>query len=99
MRRAGIDLTIAYRLDSLHRFPDDVALHKTARDDAARVPPNQGYGLSPSMRCPALPVTAALPALLDYPRAAPPAHGEVIEIAARMLWLRMPLPFAARRSR
>ena len=39
-------------------------------------------------------MSAALPAVLDYPIAAPPAPGEVIEIAPRILWLRMPLPFA-----
>ncbi len=39
-------------------------------------------------------MTAPLPALLDYPFAAPPAPGEAIEIAPRILWLRMPLPFA-----
>ena len=32
--------------------------------------------------------------MLEYPVAAPPAPGEVIEIAPRILWLRMPLPFA-----
>jgi glyoxylase-like metal-dependent hydrolase (beta-lactamase superfamily II) len=39
-------------------------------------------------------MSAALPSVLDYPVAAPPAPGEVIEIAPRILWLRMPLPFA-----
>ena len=39
-------------------------------------------------------MNAALPPVLDYPVAAPPAPGEVIEIAPRILWLRMPLPFA-----
>jgi glyoxylase-like metal-dependent hydrolase (beta-lactamase superfamily II) len=39
-------------------------------------------------------MTAALPPLLEYPRATPPAPGEVIEIAPRIRWLRMPLPFA-----
>jgi len=39
-------------------------------------------------------MSAALPDFLDYPVAAPPAPGAVIEIAPRVLWLRMPLPFA-----
>ncbi len=39
-------------------------------------------------------MTAAMPAVLDYPFAAPPAPGEVITVAPRILWLRMPLPFA-----
>jgi glyoxylase-like metal-dependent hydrolase (beta-lactamase superfamily II) len=39
-------------------------------------------------------MNAALPAALDYPVAAPPAPGETIEIAPRIQWLRMPLPFA-----
>ena len=39
-------------------------------------------------------MTAALPSVLDYVRPAPPAPGEAIEIAPRVLWLRMPLPFA-----
>ena len=39
-------------------------------------------------------MTAALPPVLDYPRSAPPAPGEVIEIASNVQWLRMPLPFA-----
>ncbi len=39
-------------------------------------------------------MSAALPAVLEYPFAAPPAPGEAIEIAPRILWLRMPLPFA-----
>ncbi len=38
--------------------------------------------------------STALPAALDYPVAAPPAPGTVVEIAPRVLWLRMPLPFA-----
>ena len=38
-------------------------------------------------------VTAALD-VLDYPVAAPPPPGEVLEIAPGVLWLRMPLPFA-----
>ena len=36
----------------------------------------------------------SLPPVLDYPRSAPPAPGEVVEIAPRVHWLRMPLPFA-----
>ena len=39
-------------------------------------------------------VTASLPLVLDYPFAAPPGPGEVIEVAPRIHWLRMPLPFA-----
>jgi glyoxylase-like metal-dependent hydrolase (beta-lactamase superfamily II) len=39
-------------------------------------------------------MTASLPAVLDYPFAAPPEPGTVIEAAPRILWLRMPLPFA-----
>ena len=39
-------------------------------------------------------MTAPLPALLDYPFAGPPGPGETIEVAPRLLWLRMPLPFA-----
>lgn len=39
-------------------------------------------------------MTAPMPPVLDYPFAAPPAPGEAIEVAPRLLWLRMPLPFA-----
>ena len=40
-------------------------------------------------------MTASLPtALLDHPFAAAPAPGEVTEIAPKIYWLRMPLPFA-----
>ena len=39
-------------------------------------------------------MTASLPAVLDYPFAAPPGPGELIEVAPRVHWLRMPLPFA-----
>jgi len=39
-------------------------------------------------------IPAALPPALDYPRTSPPAPGEAVEIAPRVLWLRMPLPFA-----
>jgi glyoxylase-like metal-dependent hydrolase (beta-lactamase superfamily II) len=39
-------------------------------------------------------MSAALPAVLDYPVRTPPAPGECVEIAPRILWLRMPLPFA-----
>lgn len=39
-------------------------------------------------------MTASLPALLDHPFASAPAPGEVVEVAARIHWLRMPLPFA-----
>lgn len=39
-------------------------------------------------------MTAALPAVLDFPFAGPPPPGEAFEVAPRLLWLRMPLPFA-----
>jgi glyoxylase-like metal-dependent hydrolase (beta-lactamase superfamily II) len=66
-------------------FPDDVALHKTMQaPDAGPLSPTRTIARR----------AAALPAILDYPRAAPPAPGEVIAIAPRILWLRMPLPFA-----
>ena len=39
-------------------------------------------------------MTASMPAVLDYPFAAPPGPGELIEVAPRVHWLRMPLPFA-----
>ena len=39
-------------------------------------------------------MTAPMPAILDYPFAAPPAPGEAIEVASGISWLRMPLPFA-----
>ena len=39
-------------------------------------------------------MNAALPAALEYPVATPPPPGETIEIAPRVHWLRMPLPFA-----
>ena len=39
-------------------------------------------------------MTAPMPAVLDYPFAAPPAAGAVVEVAPRVFWLRMPLPFA-----
>jgi glyoxylase-like metal-dependent hydrolase (beta-lactamase superfamily II) len=39
-------------------------------------------------------MTASLPIVLDYPFAAAPGPGEAIEVAPRMHWLRMPLPFA-----
>jgi glyoxylase-like metal-dependent hydrolase (beta-lactamase superfamily II) len=32
--------------------------------------------------------------VLEFPFASPPPPGEVVEIATRVLWLRMPLPFA-----
>ena len=35
-----------------------------------------------------------MPAVLDYPLAAPPPPGQVIEVAPGIQWLRMPLPFA-----
>ena len=39
-------------------------------------------------------MNAALPAALEYPIASPPGPAETIEIAPRIHWLRMPLPFA-----
>jgi len=39
-------------------------------------------------------MSAPLPAILDYPHAAPPEPGTAVEVAPRVLWLRMPLPFA-----
>src|SRR5438132_2458061 len=39
-------------------------------------------------------MTAPLNAVLDYPFATPPGLGEAIEVAPRIFWLRMPLPFA-----
>lgn len=39
-------------------------------------------------------MTAPLPTLLEYPVSTPPAPGETLRIAPRILWLRMPLPFA-----
>ena len=39
-------------------------------------------------------MTAPHPTLLEYAFAAPPPPGDVIEVAPRVLWLRMPLPFA-----
>jgi len=39
-------------------------------------------------------MTAPHPTILDYPFAAPPPPGDVIEVAPGILWLRMPLPFA-----
>jgi glyoxylase-like metal-dependent hydrolase (beta-lactamase superfamily II) len=35
-----------------------------------------------------------MPAVLDYPFAGPPPPGEAVAVAPRLLWLRMPLPFA-----
>jgi hypothetical protein len=46
----------------------------------------------PTCRVPA--ASTAFPAALDFPVAAPPPSGTVVEIAPRILWLRMPLPFA-----
>jgi glyoxylase-like metal-dependent hydrolase (beta-lactamase superfamily II) len=34
-----------------------------------------------------------MPAVLDHPVAMPPAPGEALEVAPRLLWIRMPLPF------
>ena len=39
-------------------------------------------------------MTAPLPAVLDYPFAAPPPPGEALAVAPGIRWLRMPLPFA-----
>jgi len=39
-------------------------------------------------------MTASMPAVLDYPFPAPPPPGTTIEVAPRIHWLRMPLPFA-----
>ena len=39
-------------------------------------------------------MNAPHPAVLEHPVAAPPAPGMALEIASRVLWLRMPLPFA-----
>jgi len=39
-------------------------------------------------------MNAVLPAALEFPVATPPAPGATIEIAPRIDWLRMPLPFA-----
>ena len=39
-------------------------------------------------------MTAPMHAVLDYPFAAPPEPGTVTEVAPRVFWLRMPLPFA-----
>ena len=39
-------------------------------------------------------MTASMPAVLEYPFPAPPAPGATIEVAPRIHWLRMPLPFA-----
>ena len=39
-------------------------------------------------------MTASLPIVLDYPYGTAPGPGEAIEVAPRIFWLRMPLPFA-----
>jgi glyoxylase-like metal-dependent hydrolase (beta-lactamase superfamily II) len=39
-------------------------------------------------------MNAAMPPVLDYPYAGPPAPGEALAITPRLAWLRMPLPFA-----
>jgi glyoxylase-like metal-dependent hydrolase (beta-lactamase superfamily II) len=39
-------------------------------------------------------MSAPHPAVLDYPFAAPPPPGQVIDVAPGIRWLRMPLPFA-----
>jgi glyoxylase-like metal-dependent hydrolase (beta-lactamase superfamily II) len=40
------------------------------------------------------PMTAPLPAVLDYPFATPPPPGQACEITPGVSWIRMPLPFA-----
>ncbi len=67
---------------------------KSQLHNAAHLPPNRPRARRAALapRRPA--VSAALPPVLDYPVAAPPPPGEVIEIAPRIRWLRMPLPFA-----
>ena len=88
-------VTIAYRLDSLHRFPDDVALHKkSAPHDVTRRPPIPANAFRADLFAPAPAMNAALAPVLDFPFPTPPAPGAVVEIAPRILWLRMPLPFA-----
>jgi hypothetical protein len=39
-------------------------------------------------------MTAAHPAVLEFPHTAPPAPGATIEVVPGLHWLRMPLPFA-----
>src|SRR5262249_55259202 len=71
---------------------DHVALHKSTSAHGLRAPQRQlaRRDQHPHVR----PMNAALPAALEYPVAAPPPPGETIEIAPRVHWLRMPLPFA-----
>ena len=75
-------------------IPDDVALHKngaaTGRDSPAAAPDPPETPLANLANV----MTASMPAVLDYPFAAPPDPGTVIEVAPRVFWLRMPLPFA-----
>jgi glyoxylase-like metal-dependent hydrolase (beta-lactamase superfamily II) len=81
-------------LDITRRFPDDVALHKSGASlgNGPRkqgMPPGDG-----TRRAIDDAMTAPMPAVLDYPFPAPPAPGATIEVAPRIHWLRMPLPFA-----
>ena len=75
-------------------IPDDVALHKngavTGRDGQAAAPDPPETPVANLANV----MTASMPAVLDYPFAAPPDPGTVIEVAPRVFWLRMPLPFA-----
>ena len=83
---------IPYALDRTLRFPDDVASHKSGAakhgtwtvDPSATIPERP---LHPSM-------TALLPLVLDFPHAGAPGPGEALEVAPRVRWIRMPLPFA-----
>src|SRR4030095_11806658 len=90
----GNQLTIPYRIDSPIGFTDDVALHKIRRRKARRSIESRIAADSTYRYSRANVMTAAMPAVLDYPFAAPPVPGEVVEVAPRILWLRMPLPFA-----
>jgi glyoxylase-like metal-dependent hydrolase (beta-lactamase superfamily II) len=69
-------------------------LHKTAPHDAERLPPERANALRADLLEHVPAMTAALPPVLDYPFPTPPAPGTAVEIAPRVLWLRMPLPFA-----
>src|SRR4030095_17229938 len=82
------------RIDSLIGFTDDVALHKIRRRKARRSIESRIAADSTYRYSRANVMTAAMPAVLDSPFAAPPVPGEVVEVAPRILWLRMPLPFA-----
>jgi glyoxylase-like metal-dependent hydrolase (beta-lactamase superfamily II) len=58
-------------------------LHKTSPDACAAL-----------RRACADAMTAPLPAVLDFPFGSSPPPGEAWEVAPRILWIRMPLPFA-----